>query len=226
MNVKKYLKKQAKEDLKALETDSDREFLARLKESVAENPKPKRNKNWLWAIPSSVAVCAAILVGTLVPLSGGSDIKYDDLNFVQAKSDLTEFVGASKGLTVQFTEGQTVEVKRTYDSVSGDDIYYTLSINETSVNAYYTLEARVIVNKKYEFKNFVIDEDYDTKIYAHYSIIYKQDVTVDTDTGVNLVTCNAKIDKLKYDIYVTNYEELSIENGSFLTVIANLFDFN
>ena len=100
MNVKKYLKKQAQQDLKDLETDSDREFLVRLKESVAEKPKPKRNKNWLWAIPSSVAVCAAILVGTLVPLSGGGDIKYDDKDLVRVDSDLTELSGALKKLKV------------------------------------------------------------------------------------------------------------------------------
>lgn len=52
MNVKRYLRKQAQEDLKALESEGDREFISQLMETVGERhaPKPKRNKNWLWAI--------------------------------------------------------------------------------------------------------------------------------------------------------------------------------
>ena len=89
MNVKRYLRKQAQEDLKALESEGDREFISQLMETVGERhaPKPKRNKNWLWAIPSATAVCAAVLVGTLVPWTG--KIKYEDKNFAVSYTHLT-----------------------------------------------------------------------------------------------------------------------------------------
>ncbi len=50
MRVKSYLKKRAKEDLKALETENDRAFFRRLKESAEKEKqarkkkKPARNK--------------------------------------------------------------------------------------------------------------------------------------------------------------------------------------
>lgn len=226
MNVKKYLKKQAEQDLKALETDSDREFLARLKESVAKNPKLGRNKNWLWAIPSSVAVCAAILVGTLVPLSGGGNSRYQTANFISVDSDLTAFFEATDNLTVRFADNQVIGIQKTYDSVSGDDIYYTFSINEVLGNAYYRMETIIVVNDKYEYDDFLITKYFVTKTNLNYSVIYYQTVTADSDTGLNLVKCNAKIENSKYDIFVTHYEEYSSDNGMFLTVIDNLFDFS
>ena len=36
----------------------------------------------------------------------------------------------------------------------------------------------------------------------------------------------AKIDGLKYEIYVTVYDEFTHGSGMFLNVIAGLFDFN
>ena len=65
-----------------METEGDREFISQLMETVGERhaPKPKRNKNWLWAIPSATAVCAAVLVGTLVPWTG--EIKFENKYFV------------------------------------------------------------------------------------------------------------------------------------------------
>ncbi len=42
MNVKKYLKEQARKDLQALETERDREFLQRLKNNVQSREEGKK----------------------------------------------------------------------------------------------------------------------------------------------------------------------------------------
>lgn len=208
-----------------LETDSDREFLSRLKESVAEKPKPKHNKNWLWAIPSGAVVCAAVLVGTLVPLLGGGDIRYDDANFVWVDSDLQEISRVLTNLTIHISENPVI--KRTFDSISGDNLFYTLFIEESSDNTSYSIEVKIIVNDKYEFDDFNVTDAFVTKIYPNYSVSYDQQITaIDSDINLNLVQCNAKINNAKYDIYVTKYDEYAIGNGTFLTVIDNMFEFS
>lgn len=227
MRVKKYLKKQAEKDLRNLETERDREFLARMKEFVVEAPKKRRNLQWLWAIPSVATVAvAAVLIVEFVPFSGApiDEIKYDENNFVETKSDYAQLSGALQNLTLHIAEDS--EVKRTYDSVSGHDIYYTLRVEESSDTVFYKFEARIIVNAKYEFDDFEINEKFTMKAYPNYSVTYMQEVAFDSDMGLNLVQCKAKIDNVKYMIYVTDYLEYSLDNGSFLTVISEVFDFS
>lgn len=226
MNVKRYLRKQAQEDLKALESEGDREFISQLMETVGERhaPKPKRNKNWLWAIPSATAVCAAVLVGTLVPWTG--KIKYEDKNFVNEVTTIETLADALNGLDIHISENQEVFVKKTYDTVSGHDLYYTMLVSESMETAYYAIETRIIINEKYEFEDFVLDDSFATQDCGHYSVYYKQQFTEDPQTGINSVRGTAKIDGLKYKIYVTVYDEFTLGSGMFLDVIAGLFDFN
>lgn len=226
MRIKKYLKQQAQQNLRDLETEGDREFLAHMKESVGEAPKSKRNLQWLWAIPS-VAACAVavVLIVEFVPFSGDpiDDVKYDEDNFVEVDSDFTELSGALKNLTLHIAE--VSDVRKTYDSVSGHDIFYTINIEEISDIVFYKMEARIIVNSKYEFDDFEIGKKFVTEIYSNYSVTYMQEIK-SSETGLNLVQCSAKIESENYEIYVTNYEEYSLENGSFLTVINEIFDFS
>ncbi len=210
-----------------MESEGDREFISQLMETVGERhaPKPKRNKNWLWAIPSATAVCAAVLVGTLVPWTG--KIKYEDKNFVNEVTTIEMLADALNGLDIHISENQEVFVKKTYDTVSGHDLYYTMLVSEFTETVDYAIETRIIVNEKYEFEDFVLDDSFATQDCGHYSVYYKQEFTEDyTDTGLNSVRGKAKIDGLKYEIYVTVYDEFTHGSGMFLNVIAGLFDFN
>lgn len=229
MNVKKFLKKESNEDLRSLETESDRALLAQLKGSVAESSKPKRRKRWLWAIPSSVAACAvaAVLIVhfALFPGINSGEIKYESQNFVQTDSDIAELSHALTNVAIHTTDDQTLRVQRTYDSVSNDNLFFTLVVNESSERALYNITANIIVNKNYEFDEFEITDEYVTNSNSNYLVKYWQRITVDPNTGLNLVQCNGKIESAHYEIYIMNYEEYSLENGTFLTVIDNLFTF-
>lgn len=209
-----------------METEGDREFISQLMETVGERhaPKPKRNKNWLWAIPSATAVCAAVLVGTLVPWTG--EIKFEDKNFVDEVTTIETLADALNGLNIHISENQDVNVKKTYDSVSGQDLYYTMFISEFTEAVDYAIETKIIVNEKYEFEDFVLDDSFATQDCGHYSVYYKQEFTENPQTGIKSVRGKAKIDGLKYEIYVTSYKESTLGSGMFLNVIAGLFDFN
>ncbi len=232
MNVKKYLKQQAQKDLQSLRTDRDEEFLQRLKDSIEERakeraPKTKHNKKWLWAIPSGALACAvaAILIVELVPFpnNGLGDPKYEEANFVQADSNIVELSNALTNLTLNFTEDQTVDIAKISDSVSGDELYYALTIDENSSTAFYSMQIMIVVNKNYHYKGFKIEDDFVKETYSDFSIIYRQQVT--NDSGVNLIQSRAQIDNANYDVYVLEYTEYSLGDGMFLTIINNMLDF-
>ena len=248
MNVKKYLKKKAQEDLQSLQTEHDQEALQLLKDSVAEKaPQKKRNLKWLWAIPSGALACAvaAVLIVELVPFpnkdgggvvppppsidsgDAGSDsgeIRYDEINFVQENSDLTELSNALTNLTLHFTENQSVDVAKTSDSLSGDELYYVLTIDENSMEAMYNMQFLIVVNDHYDYKDFEVNEDFVTETYADYSITYLKKIT--PDSGLNMITGSAKIESSKYEMYVLSYEEYSLENGMLLTVVNRMLEFH
>ncbi len=209
-----------------METEGDREFISQLMETVGERhaPKPKRNKNWLWAIPSATAVCAAVLVGTLVPWTG--EIKFENKYFVDEVTTIETLADALNGLDIRISEDQDVFVKKTHDTVSGQDLYYTMLVSEFTETVDYAIETRIIVNEKYEFEDFVLDDSFATQDCGHYSVYYKQEFTENPQTGIKSVRGKAKIDGLKYEIYVTSYKESTLGSGMFLNVIAGLFHFN
>lgn len=217
--------------MKSVQTDRDQEVLQRLKNSVVEEPpKARRNLKWLWAIPSgAVAVAVAtVLIVELVPAPGGDlgGIKYDENNVVQEFSDLTELSNSLTNLTLHLTEDQAVEVTKASDSVSGDDLYFVLAIEESSQDASYSMRFLIVVNENYDYDKFEIDEKFITQSYSDYSITYYQEITPDSDFGINTVECSAKIDSAKYEMYVLKYQEYSLENGTFLTVIDNMLEFH
>ena len=238
MNVKKYLKKKAQEDLASVQTDRDREVLQRLQNSVVEEPPPKkRNLKWLWAIPSGAVALAvaAVLIVELVP-SPGNDVggllpppggnKYEDANLVQEISDITELSNALTNLTLHFTDEQTITVAKFSDSLSGDELYYVLSIDVSSMEAVYRMRFLIVVNDNYDYDKFTMEGDILTATYTDYSVTYQQQIAPDPDFGVNMIECSAKIDSAKYEMYVLVYQEYALENGMFLTVINNLLEFH
>lgn len=231
MNVKKFLKKQAQEDLQSIRTDKDRETLQQLEDHVAEqSPKKRRNKKWLWAIPSGAVACAvtAILIVELLPSSDKDleDVKYVEENFKHETSNISELSAALTHLTLNFTQNQVIDVAKTSDSLSGDDIYYALTINENSAEVIYSMRLLIVVNDNYDYDSFTMEEKFETKDYPDYSIAYMQQTFTDPDMGLNMIEAKAKIENARYEMYVLKYEEYSFDNGNFLTVINNLLNFN
>ena len=229
MNVKKFLKKQAKKDLQALETDEDRAFLRQLEDIAEKNARAKkRNLNWLWAIPSCAlagGVAAILLVGLLPPAVGPDEIKYIEANFESVDSDMAAFSAAAKNLTVNLTADQTVTVSRTYDQASGDDLYYTLRIAETTETVFVNLDLLVVVNERYDYDDFQITESFVTETVSDFSVTYRQIITANSDVGLNLIQCKGKIEKPNFEIYVLNYEEYAFDEGSFLSYLDRLLNF-
>ena len=215
--------------MESIRTEKDQEILQRIKDAIVEEPpKKKHNRKWLWAIPSSALACAvaAILIVELVPSPNNDlgDTKYEESNLRQVNSDISELSNALTGLTLNLTEDQTVDIIKYFDLVSGDELYYELTIDESSM--LYSMRLVIVVNDKYDYNELKIDEEYATATYSDYSIIYKQQIAVDPDIGLSVIEGSAKVDNAKYEIYILSYKEYSLENGMFLTVINNMLEFN
>ena len=232
MNIKKCLKKESQKDLRSIQTETDKEFLQRVENLVEEENtlkrKCKKNYKFLWAIPPVLSAClvATILVVVLIPKDNGNidDIKYNENDFVQINSDFAGLTGALKYLTLNVAEEKITYIEKTYDSLSGDELYYTLRIDENSMEAYYSTELMIVVNENYHYDGFNFHDEIIEETYSDFSIQYTQQKTF--DVGLNLIQCRAEIKSKKYEIYVLNYEEYSVEDGMFLTVINTIFDFN
>ena len=230
MNVKKFLKKKAQEDIQSVQTEHDQEVLQCLKNSVVEEkPKTRRNMKWLWAVSSGAVACAvaAVLIVELVPRpnNGLGGVRYDEMNFQRKDSDFSELSNALTDLTLHFTEDQEVSTVKFFDSLSGDDLYYVLTIAENSTEAIYNMEFMIIVNENYDYENFNLEGEVLTETYADYTIVYQQKIIRDPDIGLNTITGSAKIESAKYEMYVLQYEEYSFGDGTFLTVINNMLKF-
>ncbi len=231
MNVKKFLKKKAQEDLQSVRTDKDRETLQLLEDHVVEKaPEKKRNMKWLWAIPSGAVACAvtAILIVELLPspVQDPGVVKYDEANFKQENSNISELSEALTYLTLNFTENQVVDVAKTSDSLSGDEVYYMLTVDENSAEVIYSMRLLIVVNDNYDYDSFTMELNFETKEYPDYSIAYMQQILADPDTGLNTIEGKAKINNAKYEMYVLKYQEYSFDNGNFLTIINHLLNFN
>lgn len=209
-------------------TDGDAEFMDRLADTVKEPAENNRGKKWLWAIPAGAAACAAALtVGLLVPSDGGPEaVKYDTKNFVQTDSSLTELDGALSGVAMHVMQEHAKNIKRTYDSVSKDDMFFTLNVEEVTEDVFYKFNAVVVVNGNYDLEDFEFEAKTVTETYSDFTVEYSRTVEHDSDTEMNLVRCTARIEHGKYKIYIMNYKEYSSENGTFLEVLDRLFDFS
>lgn len=124
------------------------------------------------------------------------------------------------------TQEQLVGNTKTYDSVSGDDMFFTLNIVENTESVFYILETRIVVNENYVLKDFEFTEETVTETYSDFTVEYSRTVERDSYMEVNLVYCKARIVHGKYKIYITAYKEYSSENGTFLEVLDRLFDFS
>ena len=227
MNVKKFLKTNAQKDLQSVQTESDREVLQRLENSVAaKTPKQRHRLKWLSAMLTAALACsvATVLLVEFVP-HAVSD-KYEEANCMQEDSDLSELSNALTDLTLRFTEDQSVNVMKFYDSLSGDELYYVLTIDVSSMEAVYSMRFLIVVNDRYHYDKLQLDGDIKTATYTDYTVTYTHRVNGNSDFGVNLVECSAEIVSAKYMMYVLMYQEYSLGNGMFLTVIDEMLDFH
>lgn len=173
MKLEEFLRQQAEKDVENLLTESDREFCRQLAQDVREKPAEtqcKRPKIKLWAGIGS-AVAAVLLAVIIIPFAlikkPDDEILYKEENIVNTVCSLEDLNNDSTVFEVIQTEDSKIAVKRFYDTVSNDFLYY--EVNVTGIISEYYLY--VVVNSKYNY-NFDLGQELLSVQLPDYSINY------------------------------------------------------
>lgn len=232
MNFKKRFDKRIEEDKKSMLTESDRAFLATLQDMVVEQPhgevlaKPFNNKKPLII---SVACCMVaaitvflILYFTLFSKHQGTFYLTD--NFVEVKSDVIELNSDLILFSFEADENYSVDISKVYDSVSNDTLYYKLAVtNELSLQ----IQLDIVVNKNYIHSDMGYWTETSDVTISDYKLSYLQTVTPMPIGGMpfNLVRCMGEMQIGKQWIYIINYEEMSLTEGTFIETLQSIIHF-
>ncbi len=215
MNVKRYLKKQAKQDRQAiLEEDGGRTLRA----LGIEYPEKKKSyrRAWIAGAASLAASLAVVLicVFTLYPFGAQAE-KYLEENFVTEDSTVEKMNSELHDFSLTFdADDYQISITRTYDSVSNEPLYYQLSVNcfDDSLNG----EFYITCNANYQYTNFTFPKPPVFEKLPEYSIAYQLDSTLNPQFGLEKISCMAKIKGKTDVIYITRYEEFILDNHTFL----------
>lgn len=230
MKYEEYLDNLIAEDKKSMLTEHDMQLLASLQNMVEERPsgeviaKPRNRKRIILSLTACfiVAVVAITLI-VYYALNGPGNALYLKDNFVEVESDLSELNADLNFYNINVSEIENnVIVKRIYDSVSGDNIYYDLKIGGTQIEYGIT----VVVNKNYNYEDFKFDKEPYQSTLLNYSILYTQLVEPASDgTSSNVVNCKAEWQIENQCLYVTRYREYSDGEGTFFETLQSIVQF-
>ena len=195
--------------------EDDGETLRALGVDYPEKKKSYR-RAWIAGAASLAASIAVVLVCvfTLYPFDAQTN-KFLEDNFVTENSTVekmnTELHDFS--LTID-DEACQINVARTYDSISGKAMYYKLAINRYDDTLHYNLV--VTCNAHYQYSDFTFSKATIHETLPQYSITYQIDSTVNPQFGFETISCKAEIKGKTDSIYITKYEELILDDHTFL----------
>ncbi len=218
MNVKRYLKNQAKQDRQAIMEEDNGETLRAL---GIEYPAKKKSyrRAWIAGAASLAASLAVVLtcVFTLYPF-GEQTEKYLEENFVTEDSTVERMNSELHDFSLTLDE-DVCEIYRTYDGVSGKALYYQLSVNryDNSLHG----EFFITCNANYQYTNFTFSLSPIFETLPQYSITYQLDSTVDPQYGFETISCMAEIKGETDIIYITQYDELILDGHTFLDSVQS-----
>lgn len=153
---------------------------------------------------------------------------YSD-NFVKAMSDTEELNGDLILFKFRTDESKySVDIEKTYDSVSGDTLFYTLKISNTTPDIPLLATLEIVVNKNFNYDAIWYNNELIEATLSGYSIKYTQDITstsVDNVT-INRVECRGQMQIGDQFLYVIQYQETSLTEGTFLETLQSMLIFD
>lgn len=174
MDLKKYIRQKSEEDAEKLFSEGDEQFCHTLAEQAGAAPHPQlrkpKYKFWAW-ISSAVAIVAAAVITTVVLLNN-SPIYYQIGDIEKVGSNIEQLQNDSKYFTVSERE-EVIEVGITlsYDSKSGDKLYYNFSTTYKAEANIAKVDLTIVINKNYHHTFDM--EDSNTKALSDYTVIYE-----------------------------------------------------
>ena len=248
MKIKKFLEKAAEEDRESLINDKDIEFLASIgvdynKKRDAAKKEPDSsyyrtaksvNNRGLFAgiacfLVVAITAVALSLYFSLKSPSVEPPVHYFDDNFVVVDSNLQELNADLQLFSLNINNSEyKVDIKRTYDSVSGDDLFFTLefSVNQNP-NKRFRLD--IVVNKFYNHKSLTYTERLKEEQFSEnnpeYTIKYSEESKTVPGTPFINIEILGELQIGEQWIYVVSYIEMAIGQSTFLDTLQSLISF-
>lgn len=215
MDIKKYLQQKAEEDVSSVLSEEEKEYC----KSIAlesEFQKGRRRLDRRFWVPFSCALCvllAAVIAIAIIFAPRKPPIRYFDDKIVSQISTLEEINKDSKYFNVVHIESTSCEFSMSYDSDSGDKLFYEINTNFI-VKAHLV----VVVNKNYEYPFEKPENGIVVKKLDDYSLNYFVDENagrVEYSGWINLKTETA------YITY-TNILSQSPDDEAFFTYVQSV----
>lgn len=222
MNAKKYLKQQAHKDRQDI-LDADKgETLRALGVSYPSvSQKQRVLKRWLIGAASAV-VSIILIVCVIVFYPTEHEIVYWDVNFESRISTASEMNSELHDFSFAIDENVfSAQISRMNDSISGDVLYYKVSLN--SYDAFIKMDLVVVCNSRYSYTDFSFATTPEEKFLDSYNVVYSFQTRPDLQFGLEQLTGNAEIDGKNDTLYVITYTELLVDaNPAFFDIIQKI----
>ena len=243
MKIKKFLEKAAEEDRESLINDRDIEFLATIgvdynKKREAAKKEPDSSyyltaKSVDYKVLFAGIACFLVVAITAVALSlyfslraspVESPIHYFEDNFVEADSNLQELNDDLELFSLTIDESEyKVGIKRTYDLLSGDDLFFTLEFTAImGLSKKFTLD--IVVNKFYAYDKLPYAEELKESQISDFTLKYTEIFQPMSGPFIT-VNCKGEIQIGEQWIYITKYNERAIGQSTFVNTLESLISF-
>lgn len=221
MNIKKRLEQEAKSTHQKILEEGDRCFLSSLREKT---PKSKSHfyhwKAWLTGVFCIVSAALIFLCAVFL-IPSEERIVYYEKNFQSSASDIDTLNADLKDFQISIGEMLRVtNVERTIDKPSGDLLFYemTLQTSDTRIQTRIT----IVCNQNYYYDD-QLKVSYQQAQLSDFTVLYYIESSVNLTFQCQSITAYAKIEGEHDRIYITDYQEISIdENGTLLQFIQDL----
>ena len=216
MDIKKYLQQKAEEDVSSVLSEEEKEYC----KSIAlesEFQKSRRRLDHRFWVPFSCALCvllAAVIAIAIIFAPRKSPIRYFDDKIVFRPSSIEELNGDTKFFNVTQLENTLYDFSLSYDSDSGDKLYYEVNAKGFIENSHFIL----VINKNYQYPFEKPENGIVTKKLDNYSLSYFVDEnagSVEYSGWINLKTETA------YITY-TNILSQSPDDEAFFTYVQSV----
>ena len=240
MKIKKFLEKVAEEDRESLINDRDIEFLASIgvdynkKREAAQNEPTSSYYRTATAfnyrallISLACFAVAAITVALILYFyfKPAPPLHYFEDNFVEVESDLMELNEDLNlfSLTLDDSEYKCI-IKKTYDDVSGDDLFFTLDFTaKQGFNKIFTIE--VVVNNKYEHEALTYRKEPVETYISNYKIKYEENILSIPSSPFITAKCIGEMKIGNQWIYIVNFDEMAEGQSTFIDTLESIIQF-
>lgn len=176
----------------------------------ASGPKLHSRPFVFGALGTAVAILLVACLIIFYPFQ--KKIKYIEANLDSRESTLEELNSEIHDFTIKIDASfyPSPQITRTFDSISGDALYYTVVLN--SYDSFTSMVLVIICNIDFQYSAFEFEAKPDIKELLSYPIKYHFNLQQDEQFALSALTATAEIDGKQDTIYVTKYLELLFES--------------